>query len=275
MRTNTNVAAYNAYRNLARSNSALASNLERLSSGFRINRSGDDAAGLVISQQLRAQVSGLRVAQRNAQDGVSVMQTAEGALNEVHSMLQRMRDLALNAANFGSLDPLAQTDAVRADQSEFKQIQLALNQLTQHAAFNSQTLLDGAYVKEFQVGAFAGDKITVSLATSMNAGAIGVWNISITHTDAASEALTAIDQGINTVSSTRAMLGAFQNRFESVINNLSNASENLAAAESRIRDTDMAAEMTDFTRHQILVQAGTAMLAQANQTPRAVLQLLR
>ena len=270
MRISTNIAAYNTYRNLARLNAEQSRGVERLSSGYRISRGADDAAGLVISQSLRAQVSGLKVATRNAQDGVSVMQTAEGALNEVHAMLIRMRELALQASNTGSAD----NASISAAQNEFFQVKLALNQITQHAAFNAQTLLDGAFVKEFQVGANAGDKITVSMAFSINAGAIGVWNISITNGDAASDAIVAIDAANATVSSTRAMFGAFQNRFESAINNLQVSSENLQSAESRIRDTDMAVEMTEFTRHQILIQAATAMLGQANQTPRSVLSLL-
>lgn len=203
MKIATNIAAYNAYRNLARANADSARSLERLSSGFRINRGADDAAGLVVSQGLRAQVSGLRVATRDAQDAVSVMQTAEGALTEVHSMLIRMRDLALQTSNTGSMDDAA----ITAAQNEFFQVKLALNAITQKAAFNSQTLLDGAFVKEFQVGANAGDKITVSMAFSINAGAIGVWNISITNVDAASDAIIAIDQATSTVSATRAMFG--------------------------------------------------------------------
>ena len=288
MRIATNIAAFNAFRNVTRANSDGGRSLERLSSGYRNNRSADDAAGLVISQSLRAQVSGLRVATRNAQDArrktqdarrktqdarrktqdaVSVMQTAEGALSEVHAMLIRIRGLALETSNTGSQD----TPAITAAQNEFFQVKLALNAITQKAAFNSQTLLDGAFVKEFQVGANAGDKITVSVAFSINAGAIGVWNISITNGDAASDAIIAIDAATTTVSTTRAMFGAYQNRFESAINNLQVSSENLSASESRIRDSDIASEMVTFTREQILQHAATAMLSQANQVPRAVM----
>ncbi len=271
MRINQNIMAFNAYRSLNTTNTQMGKSLEKLSSGFRINRASDDAAGLVISQALRAQVSGLRVATRNAQDGVSVVQTAEGALNEVHSMLNRMRDLAVQAANSGSND----TTATNAAQAEIDALASEITRISQQTKFGNTTLLDGAFNRVFQVGANAGEKVTVSLATSMNASVLGVVALSVGSAGVASSAILAVDAAIATVSNTRATLGAFQNRFESVINNLQVASENLAASESRIRDTDMALEMVAFTRHQILVQAGTSMLGQANATPQTVLRLLQ
>jgi flagellin len=271
MRINNNIAAFNAYRNLTMTNTALGKSLEKLSSGFRINRAADDAAGLVISQALRAQVSGLKVATRNAQDGVSVVQTAEGALNEVHSMLNRMRDLAVQAANTGSTD----ATAAAAAQAEIDALAAEITRVSQQTKFGANTLLDGAFVKVFQIGANAGEYITVSLGTSLNASALAVSGLGVASAGSASTAITAIDAAIATVSTTRASLGAFQNRFESVINNLGVATENLSASESRIRDTDMASEMVNYTKNQILVQAGTAMLAQANQVPQTVLRLLQ
>jgi flagellin len=271
MRINQNIIAFNAYRNVTQTNTTLAKSLEKLSSGYRINRAADDAAGLVISQALRAQVSGLRTATRNAQDGISVVQIAEGALQEVHNMLNRMRDLAVQAANTGSND----STATAAAQAEIAELAAEITRISQSTKFGNATLLDGGLVKVFQIGSNAGEKLTVSLAASLNASALGVSGISVNAGSAASDAITAIDGAIALVSSTRATLGAFQNRFESVVNNLQVATENLAASESRIRDTDMALEMVSFTRHQILLQAGTAMLAQANQTPQSVLRLLQ
>ena len=271
MRINQNIMAFNAYRNLASTNGMLGKSLEKLSSGFRINRAADDAAGLVISQALRSQVSGLRVATRNAQDGISVVQTAEGALHEVHSMLNRMRDLAVQAANSGSND----TTATNAAQAEIDALASEITRISQQTKFGNTTVLDGGFVKQFQIGANAGEVLTVSLAGSLNASVLGVSALSVGTAGVASSAIAAIDTAISTVSTTRATLGAFQNRFESVVNNLQVASENLAASESRIRDTDMALEMVTFTRHQILIQAGTAMLGQANQSPQSVLRLLQ
>ncbi len=392
MRINQNVEALNAWRSLSTTNTEMGKSLEKLSSGFRINRAADDASGLVISQGLRAQVSGLRQATRNAQDGISVVQTAEGALNEVHSMLNRMRDLAVQAANTGTNDTAARTAAnaeVTALASEVDRIststkfgqqsllngsfgvtaaiktgfnatgtytvpatsnfQINVNgggaktvnlvagtytgaQLASHmqsairtamtsggtytqaqadavtvdsttvgAGFslsikanlaNTQTftLTDGAGTPlaaqnltgaitaasgsggTFQVGSDAGDTISVALA-SVSATGLGINALDLVNS--ASTAITALDSAIASVSTTRGNLGAVQNRFESTINNLQVTTENLAASESRIRDTDMALEMTQFTRHQVLLQAGTAMLGQANQLPQSVLRLLQ
>jgi flagellin len=415
LRINNNIAALNAYRNLSVTDGQMSKSLEKLSSGFRINRAADDAAGLSISEGLRGQIGGLKVAVRNAQDGTSVVQTAEGALTEVHSILQRMRDLAVQATNTGSQD----AQATSAAQTEFTQLNAELDRIGSTTRFGGSKLLDGTY---------GGSSATVAAAltgvdssTGVNAGAMqldfngttingtaisastlstslsavtsgdkdasgtalaagffnkasslesaaqaavdaglagtsgdkagdvkvqvtdsgnGVWkvalttgktgdtlavagnaagdlgftttavtkavaagtggvfqvganqgeslSISIAKTDAtalgtnslnlqtgASAAISTIDAAISTVSTTRSTLGAYQNRLEHAINNLNVAVENLSASESRIRDTDMAAEMTAYTRTQILSQAGTAMLAQANQAPQGVLQLLR
>ena len=397
MRINQNSMAINAFRNLSTTNVALGKSLEKLSSGFRINRAADDAAGLVISQNLRAQVSGLRQATRNAQDGISVVQTAEGALNEVHTILNRMRDLAVQASNSGTND----ADARGAAQAEIDALTSELNRISDKTQFGGMKLLDGSYGKTagqlsafdadgsvtiaaadtvnvtvtggsgavsvalsagtfsggnaaatieqsvkaallgtgnavdaaaaenfsvsyeavgaggvftvsngsaadvaiadgtgtplgdntltalvgtvtaatgtggvFQVGANSGDTVSIAI-TDTDAAALGVAAVDVTTDAGAALALDNLDTAIKTVSSTRGDLGALQNRFESMINNLQVTTENLVASESRIRDTDMAMEMTTFTKNQILSQAGTAMLAQANQVPQSVLSLLR
>lgn len=391
MRINQNIMAFNAYRNLSSTNNDLGKSLEKLSSGFRINRAADDAAGLVVSEGLRAQVSGLRVATRNAQDGVSVVQTAEGALTEVHSMLRRMRDLALQAKNSGAND----ADARAAAQAEIDELVEEIDRIADDTKFGQTALLDGTYgidpatvstastlgfaaaggsfaftntdtftinmdgggavtvtldgtartsadleeylqqkiqgalytnnqdgskvtveIEEistaswtatiraaldsgdyitfagdgmsslgittladsaqgaggvFQVGANSGETIAVAI-DNMDATALGVNSLDVENN--ADTAITAIDTAIDTVSTQRGELGAIQNRFEHTVANLSVTAENLAASESRIRDTDMALELVSFTRHQILQQAGTAMLAQANQVPSSVLSLL-
>ena len=387
LRINQNIAAMNAYRNLSVTDGQMAKSLEKLSSGFRINRAADDAAGLSISEGLRAQVGGLKVAVRNAQDGISVVQTAEGAMNEVHSILGRMRDLAVQASSSGSQDSNARTAA----QTELTQLNAELDRIGSTTKFGSQNLLNGAAAKStgavtggttgalsgasFDLtGSFGGVAVsgTVAVADGIYASAGsyqtalqnaidtvvtgdgaaagslkatvsdvggGVWKVelssaavgaagtfAVANSDAvgvnnatssaqantlsstfqiganngeslavtfngisssilgtssldlvnsASSAITALDSAIGTVSTSRANLGAVQNRLEHTISNLSVATENLSASESRIRDTDMAQEMVSFTRSQILTQAGTAMLAQANQAPQQVLQLLR
>jgi flagellin len=375
LRINQNIAAMNAYRNLSVTDGQLSKSLEKLSSGFRINRAADDAAGLAISEGLRSQVGGLKVAVRNAQDGVSVVQTAEGALTETHSILQRMRDLSVQAANSGGLN----ADAKQNIQSEITQLKAELTRIADTTQFNGTKLLDGNYNGTFQVGANVGETISVSIGSAMSAAGLGVDTLNVTtdgtattatsastgadavldyatsgtaeftvtvdggtaqtvtldqdYTDAAAKltaindqlsgvtasygsagelvltadavgdtaiavadvtgtefgtatvvagtasgadlAIGALDDAISSVSTLRADLGAVQNRFDHTINNLNVAVENLSASESRIRDTDMAAEMMNFTRAQILSQAGTAMLAQANQVPQGVLQLLR
>ena len=269
MRINTNVAALNAHRHLTATNSQRAESLEKSSSGLRINRAADDAAGLALSEGMRSQIGGMKVAVRNAQDGISVVQTAEGALTETHSILQRMRDLAVQAANDGAL-----TDADKAKANEeFSALKSELDDIANKTTFNGTKLLDGSYSsKNFQVGSNAGETLSVSVS-SMKASDLGASG-SIATASGASAAITAISTAIGTVSTQRAALGAVQNRLEHKINNLNATVENLTASESRIRDTDMAQEMVAFTRSQILSQAGTAMLAQANQSSQGVLQLL-
>jgi flagellin len=268
LRINQNIEALNAYRNLSITSGQQSKSLEKLSSGFRINRAADDAAGLSISEGLRSQVGGLKQAVNNAQDGISVVQTAEGALNEVHSILQRMRDLAVQASNTGSLD----ANAAGAAQSEFTALNAELDDISSTTKFGAQSLLDGTFTaKTFQVGANAGDTVSVSITKS---DSVTLATSALNLTTGASAAITAIDTAISTVSTSRASLGATQNQFEHTINNLNVAVENVSASESRIRDTNMASEMVNFTRAQILSQAGTAMLAQANQAPQGILKLL-
>lgn len=421
MSVNTNIAAMNAYRNLSTTNNAMSKSLERLSSGYRINRAADDAAGLAISEGLRSQIGGLTQAVRNTQDGTSVVQTAEGALSESTSILQRMRDLSVQASNSGSLN----TTATASIQKEMGQLKQELDRIANTTTFNGTKLLDGSFNGTFQVGANAGQTINVTVGTAMGSTGLGVGGVDVTavgaytaqaasgtaggaaattassaaasvltitaktsdgfgasatqssfqaltgtitfagktldlstvdyssvgstgasasglaalnaaatalwgsaassafaHTSSgatdsitftgfaqtgfagaggvaissngttysaqdianatvsfaagtgASTAITAIDKAITTVSSMRADLGAKQNRFEHTINNLNTTIENTTASESRIRDTDMASEMTRFTRSQVLTQAGTAMLAQANQSTQSILKLL-
>ena len=392
MRINQNIQAFNAYRNLSTTNTAMGKSLEKLSSGFRINRAADDAAGLVISQGLRAQVSGLRQATRNAQDGISVVQTAEGALNEVHNLLNRMRDLAVQSVNASN-----DTEARTAANNEITELRGEIGRIATQTKFGSQALLDGTYgltksstsanvaaatvtltagdtfsftvdgvavttaavtageagaktgaelaefiqnevrsgllgagradlaesftvtaasagagfsltveqgggfditgtpaaagnaaltgavtfaaaeassgtAATFQVGANAGETIDVA-GFNLAALASGITGDVLNATNATSF-ITAMDTAIQSVSGARGKLGAVQNRFESTINNLQVTTENLSASESRIRDTDMALEMVSFTRHQVLQQAGTAMLGQANMLPQSVLRLL-
>ncbi|MFC7788679.1 flagellin N-terminal helical domain-containing protein [Microbacterium sp. MAHUQ-60] len=375
MQINTNVSALNAYRNLSSTQNDLSKSLEKLSSGLRINRAADDAAGLAISEGLRAQVNGLNVAARNAQDGISVIQTAEGALTEVHSILQRMRDLAVQAGNDSN-----NGESRAAITKEATQLSAELKRIGESTNFNGIKLLDGSANLSFQVGADgdAASRIGVNLTsadvsgiansltvgasgtsfavatptlvtgaqaftvtnadgstsnigvtlgaagayntvqevadalngsdsfsavlsasvdasnqlvvTSLNGGSVAVTApgtglaagtagaagaLDFTTSGGAANAITLLDAQIEAVSSSRADLGAIQNRFESTINSLNVSAENLSAAESRIRDTDMASEMVKFTAKNILSQAGTAMLAQANQANQGVLQLLR
>jgi flagellin len=260
---NTNIAAMNAYRNLSVTDGQMGKSLEKLSSGFRINRAADDAAGLAISEGLRSQIGGLKVAARNAQDGISVAQTAEGALTEVHSMLQRMNDLSVQYAN-GTQNG----DSQAALQAEFDALETEIGRIQANTKFNGVDLFEAGALT-FQTGYDSADTIDIS-ATALANFATGTAMAAIDITN--SNTLTA---AITEVSTQRAELGAIQNRFEHTINNLNTSVENLSAAESRIRDTDMAQEMTNFSRTQILSQAGTAMLAQANQASQGILQLLR
>lgn len=270
LRINQNVAALNAYRNLSASNTALGKSLEKLSSGFRINRAADDAAGLVKSENLRAEIRGSQQAVRNAQDGVSFVQTAEGALNEVHSILQRMRELAVDAANTATTDGVAQKAEIDELVKELDAIgsDTTFAGMTVFADYSSSTL-------DFQVGANAGDTLSINKNLTMSSAVLTVNAIAVDTSANASAAIAAIDGAIDAVSTTRGTLGATQNRMEHTISNLNVAIENLTASESRIRDADMALEMASFTRNQIMVQAGTAMLAQANAVPSNVLALLQ
>ena len=348
LQINTNVAAMNAYRNLSGTQNAMSTSLERLSSGLRINRAADDAAGLAISEKLRAQVGGLNQATSNAQDGISLIQTAEGALNETHSILQRMRQLAVQSANDTN-----STEDRAAIQKEVTQLTGELDRISGATQFNGKNLLDGTFNGKLQIGANAGQNLTVSITktdtttlglggttkassttgavgtltsgtplkgsftvdngdvkdsaghkvgsysdttkavtfnsdnggavvtfdkTVLTAGTAGSFSVSsgvdLTTQAGSNSALSAIDSALGLVSGQRADLGAVQNRLQHTINSLSVAAENASAAESRIRDTDMAKEMTSFTRSQILQQAGVSMLAQANSAPQSVLKLL-
>jgi len=278
MQINTNVAALNAHRNLSNTQNDLSKSLEKLSSGLRINRAADDAAGLAISEGLRSQISGTKIAARNAQDGISVIQAAEGALTEVHSILHRMRDLAVQGGNDSN-----NSESRAAIQKEADALSLELYRVTEGTNFNGIDLLKGDSLT-FHVGAGAtdNDSIAVTLADvatdidtliatdSSTPGA----GFDVTDNATAKTTIDAIDDAITAISTARADLGANQNRFESTIRSLNVSAENLSAAESRIRDTDMAAEMVSYTRSNILSQAGTAMLAQANQANQGVLQLL-
>ncbi len=271
MRINHNIAAINTHRQMAFNNTNVGKNLEKLSSGYRINRAGDDAAGLAISEKMRAQVKGLDMAQKNAQDGISLIQTAEGALHETHSILQRMRELAVQSANdtnMNEVDRAAMQDEVDALLEE-------IDSIADRTEFNTQKLIDGSFEdKVFHIGANKDQNIEVSIE-AMNADNLEIAGLKLDTQEAANEAIETINDAINQVSTQRAKLGAIQNRLEHTINNLGASSENLTAAESRIRDVDMAKEMMEFTKNNILTQASQAMLAQANQQPQGVLQLLR
>jgi len=263
LRIQTNMEAFNAHRNLVSTSEGIGKAMERLSSGFRINRAADDAAGLAISERLKAQVKGIGQAQRNVQDAVSVVQTAEGALNEVHSMLQRTRELAVQFKN-GSLSESDKTSI----QSEVNQLASEVSQIGEDTEFNGIKLLNSASTITFQVGANDGE--TISVATVSLGAAVGGTAFKLGE----EEDLKQIDAAIEAVSSQRAEFGAVQNRLEHTLNNLSVYQENLSSSESRIRDVDMASEMVEFTKLQILQQAGTSMLAQAQQSGSSVLKLL-
>ncbi|MFV0464549.1 MAG: flagellin [Lachnospiraceae bacterium] len=265
-----NLTAMNANRQLGITKSSLAKSTEKLSSGYRINRAADDAAGLSISEKMRSQIRGLDKASSNAQDGVSLIQVAEGALNESHSILQRMNELATQAAN----DTNTSTDRA-AIQAEIDQLTAEVDRIKDTTQFNSQNLLDGTFSnRNLQVGALEGQSITVSIG-SMDASTLGVDAINVGSFASAGTGMTAIQSAINLVSTQRSALGALQNRLEHTIANLDNISENTTSAESRIRDTDMASEMVNYSKNNILAQAGQSMLAQANQSTQGVLSLLQ
>ncbi|OMC89152.1 flagellin [Viridibacillus sp. FSL H7-0596] len=302
MRIQHNISALNTHRNLGFNNAQSSKNLEKLSSGYKINRAGDDAAGLAISEKMRGQIRGLDMASKNAQDSISLIQTAEGALNETHAILQRMRELAVQSSNDTNV-----TSDRAALQLEINSLSEEITRIANNTEFNTQKLLNGTFDgtatkvsggnattvtgKVFHIGANSGQNIQLSVGT-MTATALGVKSITtsagqlasanavgaginITTQKSADNSISIIESALNRVSKTRASLGAVQNRLEHTINNLGATSENLTAAESRIRDTDMAKEMMSFTKNNILTQAAQSMLAQANQQPQGVLQLLQ
>ncbi|MGZ6313855.1 MAG: flagellin N-terminal helical domain-containing protein [Candidatus Limnocylindrales bacterium] len=263
LRINSNVDAIAAHRHLSATSDAISQSMERLSSGLRINKAADDAAGLGISEKMRSQIRGLAQAQRNIQDGVSMVQTAEGNLDEVHSILQRVRELAVEYRN-GSLSAAGKG----AIQSEVDQLSAEITRIGNAAVFNGVSLLSGSTSVTFQVG--ANDNETIAISFSNLATAVGN-----AYSNMATASLSAIDAAVDAVSAMRSGLGAVQNRLEHALSVTGVYQENLTSAESRIRDVDMAEEMVTLTKNQILQQAGTAMLAQANQAPQSVLSLLR
>ncbi|NRA62542.1 MAG: flagellin FliC [Psychrobium sp.] len=267
----TNVSSLNGQRNLSKSTNALATSMQRLSSGMRINSAKDDAAGLQISNRLTSQINGLGVAQRNAQDGISMAATAEGALQESTNILQRMRDLAVQSSNGSN----SSADRVSI-QKEVTALQTELTRISEKTSFGDTALLSGGFgTTSFQVGAKANETIDVTIG-AMDAGTLGVstGTVSMSSQAGAQSAIDAIDDAIGLVDAQRADLGAVQNRFEHTISNLANISENVSASRSRIRDTDFATETANMTKNQILQQAGTSILAQANQLPQSALSLL-
>ena len=265
-----NLTAMNSSRQLGMVTSQQAKSSEKLSSGYRINRASDDAAGLTISEKMRSQIRGLNKASSNAQDGISLIQTAEGALNEVHAILQRMNELAVQAAN----DPNTTADR-GAIQAEIDQLTSEINRIQSTTQFNTMNLLDGDFTgKNLQVGSLKGQAISIAIS-SMGASAIGVNALAVSSFASAGKAISAIAGALSKVSFQRSTLGALQNRLEHTIANLDVAAENTQAAESRIRDTDMAAEMVQYSKNNILAQAGQSMLAQANQATQGVLSLLQ
>ena len=274
LRIQNNVEAFNAHRQLTSTANKAAKSMEKLSSGFRINKAADDAAGLAISEKMRGQIGGVAQAQRNAQDGVSLVQTAEGALGEVHSMLQRVRDLKVQSEN-GTLSS-SDKDAIAA---EVKQLGAEIGKISDETEFNNIKLLDGSAgasgVVSLQVG--AGDNQTIDVTTKDISAQTSTAKVLTAVDSTTFDAVTIadIDNAIGEVSKVRSDFGAVQNRLEHRMNNLGSYQENLVAAESRIRDVDMASEMVNFSKQNILQQAGQSMLAQANQAPQGVLSLLR
>ncbi len=271
MQIQHNISAINSYRNLGVNQSALNKNLEKLSSGYKINRAGDDAAGLAISEQMRSQINGLNQAAVNANDAIGLIQTAEGALTEVHSMLQRMVTLATQSAN-GTYNSVARDNI----QEEFNKLNEEINRIANYTDFNGVKPIAATATgtMTFQIGPTAGETILVN-SSAMDATTLGVKSLVVSNQTSANAALSSINTAINTVSTYRAHLGASQNRLEHTINNLKVTSENITAAESRIRDTDMADEITAFTKNNVLLQAAQSMLSQSNAVPQNILSLLR
>ncbi len=274
----TNTMGINANRQLGMNNSAVAKSLEKLSSGFRINRAGDDASGLAISEKMKAQIKGLEQASTNAQDAISLIQTAEGATTEIHNMLNRMVELATKSAN-GTYESSTDRPAIQA---ELDQLCEEMDRIAKNTNFNGITLLDGTLSNlNLQVGPTSGEAVKLNITQSLTSSSLGVDEAGLGDLGAdadGSVAMDAIDRiktAIDTVSTVRGTLGAMQNRLEYTINNLDTTAENMTAANSRIRDTDMAKEMMNYTKMNVLTQAAQAMLAQANQQPQSVLQLLQ
>ena len=264
-----NLQAMNSNRQLGITTNLQAKSTEKLSSGYKINRAGDDAAGLAISEKMRSQVRGLDKASTNAQDGISLIQVAEGALNETHSILQRMNELATQAAN----DTNTSIDRSNIQQ-EIDQLTSEIDRIRSTTQFNTMNLLDGSFTKKnLQVGSLCGQQISISIG-NMNASTLNVKGLKVSSFTKAGSAMLRIQKAIDKVSTQRAYLGAIQNRLEHTIANLDTASENTQAAESRIRDTDMAKEMVTYSKNNILAQAGQSMLAQANQSTQGALSLL-
>jgi flagellin len=270
LRIQSNIEAFDAHRQLEMTSQKLSKSMERLSSGYRINRAADDAAGLAISEKLEAQIGGVGQAQRNAQDAVSLVQTAEGAMAEVHSMLQRVRDLAVQYNN-GTLS----TSDKAAVTAEVAQLCAEIERIGSQTTFNQIALLTGASTLTFQIGAEDGQTLAVTTVQLFGSGGAGAVDISVFDFQGATVSISAIDDAIQNVSNARSEFGSVQNRLEHTLNNLATFQENLQASESRIKDVDMASEMVEFTKLQILQQAGTSMLAQANTSPQSVLSLLR
>ena len=265
-----NLTAMNSNRQLGIITGQQSKSSEKLSSGYRINRAADDAAGLSISEKMRSQIRGLNRASTNAQDGISLVQTAEGALNEVHAILQRMNELAVQAAN----DPNTTADR-GALQKEIDQLTSEIDRIQSTTQFNTMNLLDGSFsAKNLQVGALSGQRIAITIGR-MSVSALKISSLNVMSFKLAGTAISRIAGALSRVSDQRSKLGALQNRLEHTIANLDVAAENTSAAESRIRDTDMASEMVEYSKNQILAQAGQSMLAQANQSTQGVLSLLQ
>lgn len=270
LRINQNISAMNTHRQLVKTDNMLASSLERLSSGLKINRAADDSAGLAISQRLRSQVDGLKKASENAEQAKSMVQTAEGFLTEIHNMLGRMRELAVQAAS----DTVTSTDRTSLD-AEFSSLRDEIDRIASSAQYNNTSLLDGTFTdQQFQIGANGTEdnQITISIGNT-SSDTLGISSSSLVDLDAATAAIAEIDSAIDSVSESRSSLGTIQNRLAYTVASVDNAAENLASSESTIRDVDISAEITNFTKAQILSQTGMSMLAQANSTPQSVLAL--
>ena len=269
-----NIAATNSYRNLSINQGNLNKNLEKLSSGYRINRAADDAAGLAISESMRSKINGLTQAEANANDAIGLIQTEEGALTETHSMLQRMTTLATQAAN-GTYSQKSEGQIARSNiQAEIDELQKEITRIAENTKYNGLEPLANSTSIQLQVGPTSKETVSIS-GQRMTASALSVNSLNMKSVSGANSAITKIKSAINKVSSYRAKLGAKQNRLEHTINNLKVTNENVTAAESRIRDTDMAKEIAEYSKNNVLQQAAQSMLAQANQTPQGVLSLLR